>query len=275
MRQKNTKKVLKVYNKRDRIQVEAYEEKTYSYLGGTKVNIKKGELDYISDNNIAMGLVQLEGLAEKSRVVIRSEKILKRMIDIVGSLFGILALAPLTIGIYIANIIVGDKGPVFYTQERIGKNGKIFKLYKYRSMVVGADEKLEKYLEENEEAREEFKEYKKLQDDPRITKVGKFIRKTSIDEFPQFINVLKGEMSLVGPRPYLPREKEDINGYFKYITSVKPGITGLWQTSGRSKTTFVNRLEMDMKYYFRHSLKLDVEILKKTVMDVIRKEGAV
>ena len=105
--------------------------------------------------------------------------------------------------------------------------------------------------------------------------MGRFIRKSSIDEFPQFINVLKGEMSLVGPRPYLPKEKEDINGYFKYITSVKPGITGLWQTGGRSKTTFVNRLEMDMKYYFRHSLKLDVEILKKTVMDVIRKEGAI
>ena len=201
----------------------------YLYLGGTKVDIKKGELEYASNANITMGLVQLEEVAYRSRFIIKIEKILKRMIDIVGSLFGIMALVPLTIGIYIANIIVGDKGPVFYTQERIGKNGKIFKLYKYRSMVVGADEKLQKYLEENEEARKEYKEYKKLKDDPRITKVGRFIRKSSIDEFPQFINVFKGEMSLVGPRPYLPREKEDINGYFKYITSVKPGITGLWQ----------------------------------------------
>lgn len=201
----------------------------YLYLGGTKVDIKKGELEYASNANTTMGLVQLEEVAYRSRFIIKIEKILKRMIDIVGSLFGIMALVPLTIGIYIANIIVGDKGPVFYTQERIGKNGKIFKLYKYRSMVVGADEKLQKYLEENEEARKEYKEYKKLKDDPRITKVGRFIRKSSIDEFPQFINVFKGEMSLVGPRPYLPREKEDINGYFKYITSVKPGITGLWQ----------------------------------------------
>lgn len=247
----------------------------YLYLGGTKVEIKKGELEYISDANITMGLVQLNDLADRSRFIIKLEKILKRMIDIVGSLFGIMALVPLTIGIYIANIIVGDKGPVFYTQERIGKDGKLFKLYKYRSMVVGADEKLQEYLEKNEEAQKEYKEYKKLKDDPRITKVGKFIRKTSLDEFPQFINVFKGEMSLVGPRPYLPREKKDINGYFKYITSVKPGITGLWQTSGRSKTTFVNRLEMDMKYYFRHSLKLDIEILKKTLMDVVRKEGAI
>lgn len=247
----------------------------YLYLGGIKMDIKKGELEYIADSNITMGLVQLNDSAIRSRFIIKLEKLLKRMIDIVGSLFGILALIPLTIGIYIANIIVGDKGPVFYTQERIGENGKIFKLYKYRSMVVGADEKLEEYLEENEEARKEYKEYKKLKDDPRITKVGKFIRKTSLDEFPQFINVFKGDMSLVGPRPYLPREKEDINGYFKYITSVKPGITGLWQTSGRSKTTFVDRLEIDMKYYFKHSLKLDIRILKKTVMNVVKKEGAI
>ena len=96
-------------------------------------------------------------------------------------------------------------------------------------MVMGADEKLKKYLEENEEARNEYKKYKKLKNDPRVTKVGKFIRKTSLDEFPQFINVLKGDMSLVGPRPYLPREKEDINRFFNYITSCKPGITGLWQ----------------------------------------------
>src|SRR5699024_2650763 len=101
----------------------------------------------------------------------------------------------------------------FYTQERIGKDGKHFKMYKYRSMVVGADEKLREYLAENEEAREEYAKYKKLKHDPRITKMGAFLRKTSLDEFPQFINILKGEMSLVGPRPYLPREKEEINGF--------------------------------------------------------------
>ncbi len=168
----------------------------YLYLGGTKVDIKKGELEYISDANITMGLVQLNDLADRNRFIIKLEKVLKRMIDIVGSLFGIMALVPLTIGIYIANIIVGDKGPVFYTQERIGKDGKLFKLYKYRSMIVGADEKLQEYLEKNEEAQKEYKEYKKLKDDPRITKVGKFIRKTSLDEFPQFINVLMGDMSL-------------------------------------------------------------------------------
>ena len=102
-------------------------------------------------------------------------------------------------------------------------------MYKFRSMVIGADEKLKKYLEENEEARLEYKKYKKMKDDPRVTKIGKFIRKTSLDEFPQFINVLKGDMSLVGPRPYLEREKEDMTYFYKYIVSCKPGVTGLWQ----------------------------------------------
>ena len=188
---------------------------------------------------------------------------------------GLLALIPLTIGIWIANKISKEDGPIFYTQERIGQNGKIFKMYKYRSMVVGADEKLKQYLEENEEARKEYKEYKKLKNDPRITKIGKFIRKTSLDEFPQFINVLKGDMSLVGPRPYLPREKEEINGFFKYITSCKPGITGLWQTRGRSNTTFTDRLTMDMEYYYNHTLKMDAKLLYKTVENVVKKEGAI
>ena len=212
---------------------------------------------------------------ERNRFTVKLEKIAKRAIDILGGLCGMFLLIPLTIGLWIANKIAKDNGPIFYTQDRIGKNGKIFKMYKYRSMVVGADEKLKKYLEENEEARKEFKEYKKLKNDPRITKIGKFIRKTSLDEFPQFINVLKGEMSLVGPRPYLPREKEDINGFFNYITSCKPGITGLWQTSGRSSTTFTDRLTLDMSYYYNHTLKSDIKILYKTVENVIKKEGAI
>ena len=153
-------------------------------------------------------------------------KISKRIVDIIGAMFGIVMLLPMTIGVYIANLIVGDNGPIFYSQNRIGKDGKIFKMYKFRTMVMGADAKLEKYLEENEEARKEYKINKKLKNDPRITKIGKFIRKTSIDEFPQFINVLKGDMSLVGPRPYLPREIEDMGDAYPYITAVKPGVAG-------------------------------------------------
>ena len=144
---------------------------------------------------------------DRSKVVLKIEKILKRSLDILGGFCGLLILIPLTIGVWIANKLSKDNGPIFYAHDRIGKDGKIFKMYKYRSMVIGADEKLKEYLENNEEAREEYKKYKKLKNDPRITKIGKILRKTSLDEFPQFINVLKGDMSLVGPRPYLPREK--------------------------------------------------------------------
>ncbi len=125
------------------------------------------------------------------------ERVLKRGVDIVGGIVGTILLVPLTIGVFVANKISKDEGPIFYAQERIGKDGKIFKMYKYRSMVVGADEKLEKYLQENEEAREEYRINKKLKDDPRITRIGNFLRKTSLDEWPQFINILKGDMSLV------------------------------------------------------------------------------
>ena len=232
-------------------------------------------IDYSSEN-VAVNLEQIPvAQVYRNKVILKLEKILKRTIDIIAGILGVIALLPLTLIIYIANLACKDKGPIFYTQERYGKNGKIFKLYKYRSMVVGADEKLKEYLEENEEARKEYKKYKKLKDDPRITKVGKFIRKTSFDEFPQFINVLKGDMSLVGPRPYLPREREDINGFFNYITSVKPGITGLWQVNGRSDTTFTERLTLDMSYYYKHNLKMDLKILGKTVKDVVKKEGAI
>lgn len=199
---------------------------------------------------------------------------IKRIFDIIGGICGVILLIPLTIGIAIANFVSGDKGPVFYSHERIGKNGKHFKMYKYRSMVVGADEKLEKYLAKNKEAAEEYRIYKKLQNDPRITKVGNFIRKTSIDEFPQFINVLFGQMSLVGPRPYLPREKEDMGKYYEYIVAKKPGVTGFWQVSGRNDVTFEDRLAMDMDYYNNANLVMDVKLLAKTGLKVLKKEGA-
>lgn len=201
-------------------------------------------------------------------------KILKRIVDIIGALFGIIMLVPITIGIYIANLIFGDNGPIFYSQNRIGKNGKIFKMYKFRSMVMGADEKLEEYLEENEDARKEYKINKKLKNDPRVTKIGKFIRKTSIDEFPQFVNVLKGDMSLVGPRPYLPREIDDMGSAYPYITAVKPGITGLWQVRGRNDVTFKDRLNLDMEYFEKKSLLFETKILFWTVKSVVYKKGA-
>lgn len=198
----------------------------------------------------------------------------KRIIDIIGSVIGIVVLVPLTLGVYIARLVTKDKGPIFYTQNRIGKDGKVFKMYKFRSMVVGADDILQEYLDSNKEANEEYRIKKKLKDDPRVTKVGDFIRKTSIDEFPQFINVLKGEMSLVGPRPYLPREIDDIGEYYPYITSVKPGITGLWQIRGRNDVTFNDRLKLDMEYFEKRNLLFEIKILFWTVSSVVHKKGA-
>ena len=226
------------------------------------------------DNNIE-SFALIPKKLERNRFTVKLEKMAKRAIDILGGLCGIILLVPLTIGIWIANKILKDEGPIFYTQERIGKNGKIFKMYKYRSMVVGADEKLKKYLEENEEARKEFKEYKKLKNDPRITKIGKFIRKTSLDEFPQFINVLKGEMSIVGPRAYLVREKEEMGEAYNTIIQCKPGVTGLWQVSGRSAVSFKSRLDMDIEYFNKYGAILDFEILLKTFTAVMKKEGAI
>lgn len=237
------------------------------------MEIKNGSLEYAINNNIT-SLVPEAVNDEQKKSLKKVDKFFKRTIDIIASIFGIIALLPLTICVYIANLICKDRGPVFYTQNRIGQNGKIFKMYKYRSMIVGADDKLEKYLEENEEARKEFKQYKKLKDDPRVTQVGKFIRKTSIDEFPQFINVLKGEMSLVGPRPYLEKEREDMNGYYQYIVTCKPGLTGLWQVSGRNDCTFDERIDLDMEYYNNHNLKMDIKIIFKTVEKILKKEGA-
>lgn len=225
-------------------------------------------------NNNENNLLNNDSILQKKIWNLVIEKNFKRLIDILGGIVGTIVLIPLTIGIAIANLICKDNGPIFYSQYRIGKNGKLFKMYKYRSMVVGADEKLKKYLEENENARKEYKKYKKLKHDPRVTKVGEFIRKTSLDEFPQFINVLKGDMSLVGSRPYLEREKEDMNGYYKYITTCKPGLTGLWQISGRSDVDFATRIDLDMQYYYNHSLKGDIKILFKTAMKLVKREGA-
>ena len=204
------------------------------------------------------------------------EKGIKRLVDIVAGLLGTILLIPITICIYIAKkILKEDDGPIFYDQFRIGKNGKHFKLYKYRSMVIGADEILKKYLAENEEARIEFEENQKLKNDPRITKLGNFIRKTSLDEFPQFINILKGDMSLVGPRPIVDREVELFGDKMKTVHSVRPGLTGYWAANGRSDTTYEQRVEMEAYYAENFSLLLDIKIIFKTIKSVLRKEGAI
>ena len=200
--------------------------------------------------------------------------IFKRISDLIIGLIGCLFLIPLYIGVKIACLITHDNAPILFKQQRIGKNGEPIYIYKFRSMVPNADEVLFKLMEENPEIKKEYKKYKKLKNDPRITKVGKFIRGTSIDEFPQFINVLKGDMSLVGPRPYLFREKEDMGEYFDIITKCKPGVTGYWQVNGRSGTDFDHRLVLDEYYYHHRNLILDAKILLKTFIKVFKKEGA-
>ena len=198
----------------------------------------------------------------------------KRAIDILGGLVGTILLVPITLGVYVGKIILKENdGPLFYKQQRIGKDGKKFEFYKFRSMVINADEKLKEYLEENDEARKEYKKYKKLKNDPRITKLGEFLRKTSLDEVPQFINVLKGDMSLVGPRPYLDREIKDMGDNYKTIISVKPGLTGYWQVNGRSSTDFETRMKMDMDYIHDRTLWGDTKFLIKTFLKIFVKEG--
>ena len=201
-------------------------------------------------------------------------RFLKRVMDIGIGIVGGLSLIPLTILVWIKTDNEERKHGLFFTQDRIGKDGKSIKIYKYRSMVTGADKILEEMMAKDEKIREEYEKNKKLKDDPRITKVGEFLRRTSLDEFPQFINVLKGEMSFVGPRPYLPREKKDMGEYYEKIIKSKPGITGMWQTHGRSETDFEERLELDEYYYRNWSLWLDIVIIIKTIKNVIGGKGA-
>ena len=200
---------------------------------------------------------------------------IKRCIDILAGLIGTIILIPLTILVWIMNKINKEEGPIFYDQLRIGKNGKIFKLYKFRSMVVGADSILQEYLEKHPKEAEEYAKNKKLKNDPRITKTGKILRKTSLDEWPQFVSILTSNMSLVGPRPYLPKEREDMGEYYKYIIKVKPGLTGPWQVAGRSNLTFEDRLKLDEEYASRCGNKRDISIILKTIERVLKKEGAI
>ena len=193
-------------------------------------------------------------------------KFIKRLIDILGGLVGCVLLVPVTAGIYIARkILKEDDGPLFYEHLRYGKDGKKFRIYKFRSMCVDADKKLKEYLAENEEARKEFEENQKLKDDPRITKIGKVLRKTSIDELPQFINVLKGDMSIIGPRPVVDGEIKKYGENRDKFLSVRPGLTGYWAANGRSDTTYAERIEMELYYVDNISFKLDLKIFFKTL----------
>lgn len=195
---------------------------------------------------------------------------IKRVIDVVGSLTGLILLSPLFLIIAILMKLEEPKGPIFFSQTRIGLNQKAFRMYKIRSMVTNAEDLLIDLLSENEVEGAMFK----MKEDPRVTKVGKFIRKFSIDELPQLWNVVKGDMSLVGPRPPLEREVMEYTDYDKQRLLIKPGCTGLWQVSGRNDLSFDEMVELDLKYIKNLSLKNDILILFKTVWVMIKPNGA-
>ena len=200
--------------------------------------------------------------------------LVKTAFDYILTLVGAVFISPLLV--YIAyRIKKEDPGPVFFAHTRIGKNGKPFPCFKFRSMVVNSQEMLQKYLAENPAAREEWERDFKLKDDPRVTPIGKFLRSTSLDELPQIFNVLRGEMSLVGPRPVIQEELDKYYGETaKLYCTVKPGITGLWQVSGRSDIRYDERVALDATYIKYRSMWGDIVILWKTIGVVLMKKGA-
>ena len=195
----------------------------------------------------------------------------KRVIDVILASVALILLSPLFAIIAIA-IKIDSKGPVFFAHKRIGKNGKIIKLYKFRSMVINAEELIKSFTPEQ---MREYKENYKLTNDPRITKVGKFLRKTSLDELPQLINIINGDLSIIGPRPVVADELEKYGVNKDKFLSVTPGLTGYWAANGRSNTTYEQRMEMELYYIDNLSLKMDIKVFFKTILSVLKKEGAI
>lgn len=199
--------------------------------------------------------------------------VLKRAIDVVGALLALVFLSPLLLLCSIL-ILVRDPGPLLFTQQRLGKDGRLFRCYKFRSMIVNADQVLHTLLSSDARARLEWERLHKLKVDPRITKLGRFLRMSSIDELPQFLNVVKGDMSLVGPRPIVPEEAVRYGRFLRNYLDVKPGLTGLWQVNGRNNTTYRRRVAFDIFYSKNRSFALDLWILGKTVPAILKREGS-
>lgn len=247
-----------------------------------KVQLYVKEVSYVPNLvGVPLGNVEVEEYYDERLVMLRISNNLerkfnrgiKRAFDLILSLLSLVLFLP--IGLVIAILIYMDSpGQVIFAHQRIGQNGEEFPCYKFRSMVTNCDEVLEKHLMEHPEAREEWERDFKLKEDPRVTKIGAFLRRTSLDELPQIMNVIRGEMSLVGPRPIV---REEIAKYGEYINDfylVHPGITGLWQVSGRSDTTYEERVEMDSWYVRNWSVWMDIILLAKTFKVVFGQKGA-
>ena len=198
-------------------------------------------------------------------------KFVKRFFDIVLASIGMIILSPIFLIISLA-IKLESKGPIFFKHTRIGKDGKIIKIYKFRSMVNNAEDMIKEFTPEQ---MKEYKENYKLTNDPRITKVGKFLRKTSLDELPQLINIIKGDLSIIGPRPVVSDELKKYGTNTRKFLSVTPGLTGYWAANGRSCTSYEQRMQMELFYIDNLSLKMDIKVFFKTIEAVIKREGAI
>ena len=196
--------------------------------------------------------------------------VLKRLMDIVGASVGLLLASPIMLIVAILIKLEDPKGPIFFSQVRNGADPKTFKMYKFRSMYIDAEERLQDLMHHNEQSGPAFK----MKYDPRITRVGKFIRKTSLDELPQLFNVLKGDMSLVGPRPAIPREVEQYTAYQKQRLFVKPGLMCIWQVSGRNNIGFDEWVELDIEYIKTRNLWLDIKLILMTIPAMLGDENA-
>ena len=223
-----------------------------------------------SMNEKAVALEHNEELARQHKLVYL---FIKRTFDIFVGFIGMIFLIPLMLIIKIAYMISGDFSSIFYKQQRIGKDGKYIYIYKFRSMIPNADKELKKILK-IKKYKEEWDKNQKLANDPRITKIGKIIRLTSLDEVPQFINVLKGDMSLIGPRPLVEGELDAHNGNHEIYESIRPGITGWWACNGRSATTYEERLNLEYFYIENACISLDIKCVFKTFAAIINKSGA-
>lgn len=202
-----------------------------------------------------------------------SGQTLKRALDPILAALALLCLSPLLL-LVAAAIYLDDRGPVFFKQERIGKRGLPFVCFKFRSMHVDAERIAQQWTQTRPDLAELFQTHSKLRDDPRITRVGQFLRRTSLDELPQLVNVLLGDMSLVGPRPILPREIDRYGQALRFYTQVRPGMTGLWQISGRADRSFEDRVKLDVQYVREESLGLYLRILLRTIPAVLQRKGA-
>ena len=241
---------------------------TYRYT----ISVSKRQTSFTSSQQLK-DIAGIIGFSSTHNLKFRSKIFIKRFMDYVLILFG----APIIIPVMLVLsffVKVTSKGPVFYGHKRVGKNGKIFKCWKFRTMCTNSQEMLEEILRTDEVRRAEWEAERKFQDDPRVTKFGKFLRKTSLDELPQIFNILTGEMSFIGPRPVTSEEMDKYGKYKDYVLSVFPGLTGMWQISGRSETSYEERINFDTYYIQNWSIWLDIWIFIKTIWVVLIGKGA-